>query len=65
MEIDYERLRNDLLDYYGTALQVEPFALADIIRVETAENDELLAIARRENFDLNNYIMDKKSIKKK
>ncbi len=56
MEIDYERLREDLLDYFGTALQTEPFALVDMFRVEFAEDDELLYIARKNNFNVNDYV---------
>lgn len=65
MEIDYEGLRKDLLDYFGTALQSEPFALVDLFRVEFAENDELLAIARNNNFNINNYTVVKTYVKKK
>lgn len=54
--INYERLRKDLIDYYGSAL---PFgfgvAAIEIEKIKRASNYELLAIARKCNFDLNDY----------
>ena len=59
MEIDYERLRNDLIDYYGTALSYEPLAVIGIIRVDTSTDDELISIANKEKININNYIKSK------
>ena len=53
--IDYERLRNDLIDYFGTAMTFNLMAMSDLIRVERASNDELVEIALKNNFDLNKY----------
>ena len=53
--IDYERLRNDLIDYFGTAMTFNPMAMSDLISVERASNDELVEIALKNNFDLNKY----------
>jgi len=56
MNIDYESLRNDLIDYFGTAMVVvSPAAMMDIDRVERASNSELIKIALQNGFDLNNY----------
>ena len=53
--IDYDKLRNDLIDYLGTASAFNPMAMSDLIRVERASNDELVHIALKNNFDLNKY----------
>lgn len=56
MNIDYERLRNDLIDYFGSAMvTVFPAAMLDIDRVERANNDELIQIALQNGFNLNDY----------
>ena len=54
--IDYERLRKDLIDYYGTAI---PFgfgvAMIEIEKIKRATNEELIVIANKCNFNLNDY----------
>lgn len=57
--IDYEKLRKDLIDYFGTAMSFSPMAIMDLSRVEFASDDELVEIAKRNNFDLNKYIKSK------
>ena len=57
--IDYEKLRKDLIDYFGTAMSFNPTAIMDLSRVESASDDELVEIAKRNNFDLNKYIKSK------
>ena len=54
--IDYEQLRRDLIDYFGTAM-FGGFSLAimDLSKVENASNQELISIALQNNYDLNNY----------
>ena len=53
---DYEKLRKDLKDYYGTAMVVGfPLAIMDLSKVENASNEELLKIAQKNNFNENNY----------
>ena len=55
-EIDYEKLRNDLIDYYGTASYNEfPMAIIELSNVENASYEELINIAIKNNFNLNNY----------
>ena len=55
-EIDYEKLRNDLIDYYGTAsYNGFPMAIIELSNVENASNDELINIALNNNINLNNY----------
>ena len=55
MNIDFERLRQDLIDYFGSAMELFPVAVMDVIRVESATYDELLEIANQNGFDLSEY----------
>ena len=54
--IDYERLRRDLIDYFGSAMfSGMPMAIVDLSDVEMASYEELLMIAQRNSFDLREY----------
>ncbi len=55
-EIDYEKLRDDLLDYFGTAAfsGISP-AMSEVARVENADEDELLEIAQECKWNLQKY----------
>ena len=55
-DIDINRLRNDLIDYYGTVSLYSPQAVIDLSKVENANPYELVMIAINNNFDLENYI---------
>ena len=56
-EIDFERLREDLVDYFGSAMfNGFPMAVVDVTQVEIASNEQLIQIAQANGFDLNNYI---------
>ena len=57
--IDYEKLRRDLIDYFGTAMSFNPMAVIELSRVERASNDELVEIAIKNNFDLDKYYKNK------
>ena len=57
--IDYEKLRNDLIDYFGTAFTLNPLAMVDLFRVQNASDEELVDIAKRNGFDLTKYFTDK------
>lgn len=59
-ELDIDLLRNDLLDYFGSATSFYPNAYMDVIEVQNASNDELINIAINNNIDLSNYIIVKK-----
>ena len=50
----YEDLRKELLDYYGTATGPFPAAWGDVLRVERADNDELLRLAEEAGIDTSN-----------
>lgn len=57
MNYDFERLRDDLMDYFGTAtFSGFPMAMVDLSDVEYASENELISIAMQNGFNLNNYI---------
>ncbi len=55
MKIDYESLRGDLINYFGTAMSYNPMAIMDLSRVERCSNGELASIAVQNGFDLGDY----------
>ncbi len=55
MNIDIEKLRDDLEDYFGSATPIYPIAYADVIKVQNASPCELVNIAINNGFDLNDY----------
>ena len=55
--IDIEKLRKDLLDYFGSAMfSGFPMAMMDVSRVENASADTLIRIASENGFNLNKYL---------
>lgn len=60
MEIDIDKLRNDLVDYFGTAMQYNPVAMMELIKVENASDEELINIALKNGFDLSEYDVNRK-----
>ena len=56
-QLDTDRLRSDLMDYYGTAMHNGfPMAQADLVHVQGASDDELIAEAKKSGFNLNKYM---------
>lgn len=56
MEINVEKLRNDLIDYFGTALfNGNSMVIVDLSKIEQANDYELIEIAIQNGFNLNNY----------
>lgn len=56
IEIDVEKLREGLMDYYGTAMTGGAWpAITDLSDVEDASPQELIRIAEREGIDLRRY----------
>lgn len=53
--IDIDQLREDLETYYGTAMQYNPAAMMDLIKVERASDNEIVKIARDNNINLYDY----------
>ena len=56
MEIDFETLRRDLIDYYGTAATNGfTMAIIEISNIENASNEQLIKIAIQIGLDLDKY----------
>ena len=56
--VDIESLRNDLIDYYGSAMfNASPLALINLTEIENASDEKLMRIAIANNFDLSKYII--------
>lgn len=55
MEIDFDKLREDLIDYFGSAMGMFPMAVMDVSKVERASKQELIKIAQQNGFDLRKY----------
>ena len=53
--INIDELRNDLLNYYGSAMTVFPQAVVEFTEVQNASNEKLIEIAILNGFDLENY----------
>lgn len=63
MNIDIERLRKELIDYYGTAMQINPVAVIELSIVEKASPERLIYIAINNGFDLNDYKIEENTYK--
>ena len=59
VNINIDRLREDLMNYFGTSLSYNPVALIELTKVEKASPNELIQIALNNNFDLQKYIVNK------
>lgn len=56
-EIDYEKLRRDLEDHYGTAMFAGfGAAMMDLSKIENASDNELIEIAKKKKINLCNYM---------
>jgi hypothetical protein len=57
-EIDVNRLRRDMKDYYGTAMfNGFPMAVMDLSKVERMSDRELVELAKKNGVDLRKYIL--------
>ena len=50
-----EKLRKDLIDYFGTAMSFMPMAMMELSKVEKASEQELIKIAKENGLDLSKY----------
>ena len=58
VEIDIDRLRRDMKDYYGTAMfNASPMAVMDLSRVERASDMEIVEMAQKNGIDLSDYVV--------
>lgn len=55
-DIDVESLKNDLINYYGSATPIEPFAMADLVSVDTNDVITLLKLMEGTNLNIVNYL---------
>lgn len=56
MEIDIEKLRQYLINYYGTAMiNSFPTAMTDLLEVENASNEKVISLALKNSINLNNF----------
>ena len=56
--IDVNRLRRDLMDYFGTAMfSASPLAVMDLSRVERASDLDVVKMAQENGMDLREYIV--------
>ena len=54
--MDIEALRDDLIEYFGTAMMSGfPMAIMDLSDVENASDLKLIMLAEKAGFDLNKY----------
>lgn len=55
--IDFDRLRDDLMDEYGAQMVTCTGAMgySDMCDAQNATNEKLLEMAKREGFNLNKY----------
>ena len=54
--IDIERLREDLMNFFGTAKEIYPTAVIELYNVEHAGINQLNNIAENNGFNIDNYI---------
>ena len=55
--VDIDRLRDDLEDYFGTAMfSGNPQAMIELEEVKRASAQKLISIAQRCGFNINKYI---------
>lgn len=59
-EIDVEKLRADLVNFFEGAFFVGGFgaAIEEIDEIKNADSDRLIEIADENNFDLENYYIE-------
>lgn len=63
IEINIEKLKQDLIDYFGTAMfNASPLAMIELSKVENANDEELIEIALNNNFDLSKYQTNSKRL---
>ena len=53
--IDIDKLRNDLINYFGSAMMYNKMAMMDLIKVEHASASEIVNIAIQNGFNLYDY----------
>lgn len=58
VEVNIEKLRKDLEEYFGTAMfMASPMAMFNLEGVKNATIEELILIAEKNGFDIGDYIV--------
>lgn len=55
-DFDYDGLREELVNYYGTAQYYNPLAQADLVYVSSCSRDELIIFAINNHFNVSKYV---------
>jgi lipase chaperone LimK len=55
IDINIAKLRRDLINYFGTAMNNYPMAISELSEMEKASSEKLIEIAEKNNFDLRKY----------
>lgn len=55
-DIDFDSLRCDLIDYFGSASGINPMAMVDVINVEQSSDIELLNIIGDTTLNIYDYV---------
>ena len=61
MKIDIDTLREDLINYYGSAMQFYPAAMIDLAKIEKANDNEIVNIAINNGINIYDYEIKNKS----
>ena len=64
MNYDYEKLREDLSEYFEKCVSNDPFALIDFVRTEIYKDEELPNLAKKAKINLEKYIVEKQEKKR-
>lgn len=55
IKIDVDNLRDDLRDYYGSAVGCNPTAMTDVINVDSMSDEDVVEKAVENGFNLYDY----------
>lgn len=65
LEINIQKLREDLIDYYGTAMfNGFPQAMMELEEIKRASDEKLLELAINKGINLNDYIKNSYTYKR-
>ena len=56
ININFEKLRKDLMDYFGTAMPFHQMAVINLSEVECASDQKLVDMAMKNGFNLEYYV---------
>lgn len=64
VNIDIEKLRYDLMDFYGAGTPFMPAMIMEVINLENASDEEVLKEAIKQKVDLSKYVEQDKMKKR-